>query len=504
MPLRVVALVCVLAVAAACGGAGPVLVNDPTAAGPAEPADDATDEAPDRIALADDAEAADSEDNAPGPTAQTGPTLRVALAAPPVFDPVLASLVEPADMAVLDLVYDGLTSWDPQRNTWVPALAVSAEAAPDGLTWQFVLGDATFTDGTSLDATHVVRSLERVRENGLTVPAARLDPVAEIVALDARTVEVVLHEPYAELPALLSSPVFGIVPDGTLDGTNGSGPFAGPGGTLVHRSDDLAVELTDHGSEDAAVRAFDRGDADLAFVSAAYEGATSLTVPSTVEVHFALRVTSPALDTVEERRAVVDAVSRTAVAAGAFGAGAGAVGGLVPDALACAAPCGGGQPDDDLVIEPLRIGYVADPAGREQVLAQLVADELASVGVTAEPVGASLDAFVGGVTAGDYDLIRTGWVGLHPSADSQLAPYRSTSADNVSGHASATFDELMATARASGATSAYDEARQELEDAAVVLPIARLRIRALVSDRVVAITVRHDGSIDLESLRLAG
>lgn len=453
-------------------------------------------------------EAADTTVPTPEPTAGPAdspavPVLRLAVAGEPVFDPLLVSVVEPLEMALVDLLSDGLTSWDPQRNTWVPALAADVQELDDGATWRFTLAAASFSDGSPVRADDVVRTFDRILADELSLPATRLDHLEDVVVVDDRTVEFRLAEAFADFPALVSSPVYGIVPPGPVDGTIGSGPFAlDDDGHLMGVATELAVELVSVPDEAGAVAAFEAGEVDLAFVSVAYEGPVGASTTSTVEVHFALNTAAESLDDVEQRRTVVNAVRRTLVAEEAFGEGAGAIGRLVPATLACAAPCGGATTAEPPAVGPLSIAYVVEPTGREATLAHAVVAELGAAGIDAVAIGLALEEFVAQVSAGEHDLVRTGWVGLFPSADSQLAPYASTSPDNVAGYTSAAFDELLQAARSSGGASFYDEARSLLEDDAVVLPIARLRIRALVSDRIASIELRHDGSIDLDSLRL--
>lgn len=493
---RVLALLCLIVViAAACGGDRPTLVAEPRSVPTAVPA--SAEEAVRAVG--------DVPDAAETPAAAgADEVLRLAVVGQPIFDPIQVSVVEPHQMALIDLVADGLTEWDPQRNTWTPAVASEISTSDGGQTWRFGLGAAAFSDGTPIVADDVVRTFERVMANSLALPATRLEVVESVVAVDAQTVEFRLDRPFGEFPALVSSPVYGIVPAGPVDGTVSSGPFAvGVDGVLQPVAGDYSFELLAVPAEDAAVAAFEAGDADIAFVSAAYDGPVGTSTSSTVEVHFALNTASPALAGLEQRRVVVDAVSRTRVTDAAYGDGAGAIGRLVPRALACAAPCGGAVPEEPVGVGPLSVAYVDEATGREAALADAIVGELAAAGVEAVAAGRSLSAFVAEVSAGEHDLVRTGWIGLFPSADSQLAPYASTSPDNVSAYASAAFDELLQAARSSGGASLYDDARALLEDEAVVLPIARLSVRALVSERITSIELRHDGSIDLDSLRLA-
>lgn len=435
---------------------------------------------------------------------RAGKVVRLAVVGQPVFDPIQVSAVRPDQMAVIDLVSDGLTEWDPQRNTWTTAVASVVETTDGGQTWRFGLGGAAFSDGTTIVAADVVRTFERVMADPLSLPATRLETVDAVIAVDPQTVEFRLTSPFADFPALVSSPLYGIVPTSPLDGRIGSGPFAvGDDGRLHSAVGAYSVELVPVPAEDAATVAFEAGEVDVAFVPASYTGAVTASTTSTVEVHFALNTASAALRDVEQRRVVVDAVSRTRVTDVAFGDGAGAIGRLVPSALACAAPCGGALPAEPPSIGPLSVAYVTEPTGREAALVDAILAELTAAGIEAVAEGLTLTDFVTQVSAGQHDLLRTGWVGLFPSADSQLAPYASASPDNVSGYASSAFDQLLEAARSTGGSTLYDDAQALLQDEAVVLPIARLRVRAVVSDRVASIEFRHDGSIDLDSLRLA-
>ena len=490
------AVLCLIVViAAACGADRPTLVGQPRSEPSAVPA------SADQAVRAGSEVPAQLEMSADVPV---GEVLRLAVVGQPIFDPNLVSVVEPQQVALIDLVSDGLTEWDPQRNMWTTSVASEIESSDGGQTWRFGIGDAAFSDGSQIVADDVVRSFERVMADQLSLPARRLEAVDDVVAVDAETVEFRLSRPFGDFPALLSSPVYGIVASGPLDGTVGSGPFSvGPDGLLRSASADFSIELVPLPAEDAAVAAFAAGEVDIAFVPATYEGDGTVATASTVEVHFALNTARASLSDLEQRRMVVDAVSRTAVTAAAFGDSAGAIGRLVPSALACAAPCGGAVPEEPVNTGPLSVAYVNEATGREAALADALVAELAAAGIDAAAQGLTLDTFVTEVSAGEHDLIRTGWVGLFPSADSQLAPYESTSPDNVAAYASPEFDELLRAARASGGAALYADAQALLQDDAVVLPIARLRVRALVSDRIASIELRHDGSIDLDSLRLA-
>ncbi len=431
--------------------------------------------------------------------------LSLAVVGEAVTDPLDASVVKPTDMVVLDFLYDGLTTWDVESETWALSLAAELEMSSDGMSWTATLGATTFTDGSELLAGDVERSFRRVMEAESSLAAARLEIVESVEALDDRSVRFELSEPFADFGALLSSPVYGVVPTGVLDGSVGSGPmaFSDPV-TLMPREDLLlglsGVLLEVVPTSDAAISLWVAGGVDLVYVGADYRGEVGSIVDSVVEAHYVLNAQSENLVDLGTRRAVLDSISRTSVVVDGFGEVAIVIERLVPRTLACEAPCGGEAIPEAVAVAPLSLAYATDSTGREERLANALVGQLIAAGIDAEATGYDLEGFIDAVGAGGHDLIRTGWVGLFPSPDSQLSPYMARSADNVSGYADATFDGLIKAARTSGNRVFYDEARAVLDDAAIVLPLARLQVRVLSSDNVEGLRLRHDGSIDLRSL----
>lgn len=430
--------------------------------------------------------------------------LRIAVSGEVVTDPLLASVVQPTDMIALDLLYDGLTAWDDDKATWRMSLARTMSSSDDGLVWTIALGPGTFSDGSAITAADVVRTLDRVRTSEGTLAAARLEMVSGIAAIDETSIEIALTSPFALLPEMLSSPVFGIVPDGTIDGSVGSGPMHRQTGDLFtarEGAEHIDVRFVPVSDEVEAADLNRQGVIDLAFVSSRFDGPVDVTQESLVEAHYALNVRSPALIDVANRQAIADAVGRSALSRSGFSGAAMAIDRLVPAALACVDPCGGTA----LIahdVKELSVVYVADDPGREDRLAQDLVAQLQAAGIEASATGYELDVFVEVVGRGDFDLARTGWVGLFGSPDSQLGPYTSASPDNISGYSNTQFDALVATARATGDPQDYAAAGTVLYDEAVVLPFARLQIRALVGDRVEGLELRADATFDVSALRL--
>lgn len=108
-------------------------------------------------------------------------------------------------------VLDNLTSLD-ENDEVVPWLAEEWSASEDGLTWTFTLReDVFFTDGTPVDAEAVAYNVEHWIAGGNSTASAWLNGYYESVrAVDARTVELTLLEPYPLLAHNFTQAYFGI------------------------------------------------------------------------------------------------------------------------------------------------------------------------------------------------------------------------------------------------------------------------------------------------------
>lgn len=147
------------------------------------------------------------------------------------LDPALITAA--ASFQIIAPVYDQLVSFDAD-NQPQPSLAESWET-PDDTTFVFTLREGvTFHNGRALTAEDVKYSLERIANPDTKSPwASQLEPITAIEALDERTVQMTLSEPYGPLLATLSSGWAAIVPQeevetsGDLQATMvGTGPFA--------------------------------------------------------------------------------------------------------------------------------------------------------------------------------------------------------------------------------------------------------------------------------------
>ena len=165
-------------------------------------------------------------------------------------------------------------------------LATDYSCTEDGLTWTFKLrDDARFSDGEPLDADDVAFTVNAVIENPAS--EADLSMVDEAVAIDATTVELHLNKPFNAL--LYTLAVLGIVPEHAYGDDYGEHPI-GSGRYLLERWDRgqqaiFAANPDYYGDaplmervvvvfmeEDAALAAVAAGEVDIAFTYATHAG----------------------------------------------------------------------------------------------------------------------------------------------------------------------------------------------------------------------------------------
>jgi peptide/nickel transport system substrate-binding protein len=232
--------------------------------------------------------------SAPLPSAPPSATprreVRIGIAGvPATLDPM--ATLEGAAPLVLRQVLDTLVVYRESSTDVDPALATRWTVSRDGLVWSFTLRDgARFHDGTPLTAREAAASLERWLRPETGRAAASLvvwgallrgvpGVVKEVRAADARTLQIVLSQPYAPLLTVLAHPAFGITKATTgADGNPaliGSGPYRvseGRPGRLVldavtghwsggARADRLV--FVDIGSDDQAETEMDARSVDV-------------------------------------------------------------------------------------------------------------------------------------------------------------------------------------------------------------------------------------------------
>lgn len=170
-------------------------------------------------------------------SAQFRKELRVGVpGVPATLDP--AAALDGAGPLIARQVFDTLVAYREGSTDIEPALATRWSVSRDGLVWSFVLRDGVrFHDGSPLTAADAAASFERHLKPPVATPSPvwaallRGTPgiVRDVRASDARTLHIVLVQPYAPLLTILAHPGLSIARAATAsDGATrlvGTGPY---------------------------------------------------------------------------------------------------------------------------------------------------------------------------------------------------------------------------------------------------------------------------------------
>src|SRR2546428_11924724 len=157
---------------------------------------------------------------------------------PAALDP--AAALEGTIPLIARQVFDTLVAYRDGTTDVEPALATRWSVSRDGLTWSFTLRDGVrFHDGTPLTAAEVAVSFTRQfrpEGAGTAVVWPALFPgapgrVRDVRAADARTVQILLVQPYAPLVTVLAHPGLGVVK--IVTGSDGTARLIGTGAYRV-------------------------------------------------------------------------------------------------------------------------------------------------------------------------------------------------------------------------------------------------------------------------------
>lgn len=463
--------------------------------------------------------------------------LTLGIPGPIAVDPASASVASATDLATIDLLYDTLTVLG-DDGTVGPGLA-DATVDEEGMRWTFtVRDDATFADGSPVEAADVAYSLQRVlAAPSASLAARQLDVVRSIGQVGGRQVVLEVGEPTMLLPEILAAPSFGIVDrdvmagylDGAVVAPNGSGPYraeAADDGLVLHRrrgGGPTAVRLREFGSPDAAVDAFLAGEVDWTVAGSDRVAEVVAVAGDRAFVDFhgglflGLGAGSAPLDDLRLRRAIALAVDREALAERVYGPAAASMTGVVPRgvvgaAATCTAPCGPAvDAASSLVAEVF-------PSGQERPLRLLVDDtpvlvelagvlrtQLRAVGLATEVSSVDPTSYEQLVLGGRQQLFVFGWLGVgRGPAEYVERPFRSGSPDDVVGFSSPAVDELLAAGRAQPAgpdrVATWRAAATQVVAEAVVVPLVQYRTLGVLAPGIDGFVVRVDGSLDLSGV----
>lgn len=484
-------------------------------------------------------------------------------------------VVEPDELIIADALFDSLTRYEADGTVGQSA-AIGWRDDEGGRVWTFALrsgatfGDPARTPVTADDFvfawTRAVAEgragyhLEEVEGYGELVSGAATT-LAGLIAPDPATLVVRLRAPFADFPAVVAHPALGPLPRAAYSADPaaftlqplGNGPFAAGtweqgeflratrfDGWINGLRPALAEVLFRFSDAETAYVAFQQDRYDYAPLPAdalgdatekygrAEDGATGpgvLDGPLGQLYFLGVNHTVAPFDRVTVRRALSLALDREAIAAAVREGNADPAVRAVPRALpeARTEPCVACRFDADEArrlfaaegVSELELWF--NPGGGHEQIAEVVAEQLAEVGVTLRPRSEPdepFTAYLDRLRTGQAGLFRFGWTLDHPTLDDALTPLfagwlaGSPSAANYGRYAQADVDALLTEARS---TLDPDQRRlryERAEDLALdrdqaLVPLLTFRHSAVVSDRFEGFTLTPLGLPDLSRVRPA-
>jgi len=461
-----------------------------------------------------------------------------------------------AELLAADQLFESLTSYDARTLKVRPGLAVSWKSTPDQQHWDFTLRPgAKFASGRPVHSLDVKYSLERIARKGSTSPVAlQLEPVtgfrpfnvdgtapslAGVTAPAADVVHIDLDQPMSSLPAVLGSPVFGIVPKEAVEALPPAKPFAEQpvgSGPFVVRSRTASVirlvrapgsqarvagvDLVLHSDQTAAYNAFTRHQLDFSPVPLSRVEETRRTRggaasrPYLAELFYGFNMKSPKFADARFREAIVRAIDRQAIVKDVYKNTVRPIIGVVPMGTPGFVPdaCGDRCRYDPAAARallttvfganpptPITIDFDEDPTQRTIALGMQA--NLNAVGIPTAIRPHMPDDYLKFAVSGQQELFRLGWIGAYPTADAFLSPlFVSGLPDNVTGFSSPEIDTLLKGARAqpdeSQRTELYRQAERKIMDLVPLVPIAQFDTHAVVAPRVRDLLLTAAGTFD--------
>lgn len=464
----------------------------------------------------------------PGPVdAVDANEVRILVQAPGTFDPAHQS--DAATAAITAQLYETLTTYD-STLTLQPALAASWEVAADGRSAVFHLRPGlTFSDGSPLTAQDVVGSWLRLIDPVSPSPLAALmidvggardhlagretDPAKVGLRANGADVDVELDRPGADFPAIVSAPIFAVVPPSAWRDQQ---PVFGAGGVVsggyvvgAVTDQEITLQRNEHYWAGPApiptvrllldiggrspVAAFEAGDLDYTEISTIdapwipYDrtlGPQLREIPSLAMTYMGIDTRSKPFDDIRVRQALGAAVDWARVVRLAAFGGQVPAHSMVPPGIPGAGD-GNWLPahDADLARRLLaEAGYpggaglptIHFAAGNAPVADGIKADLERELGMHVE-----LDIFddhLGRLAADPPNMWLTGWIADYVGPNDFLGVLLETdSADNNGGWSSAAFDQAIAEALATrdpaAAQVAYERALAQIQSDVPVVPL---------------------------------
>jgi peptide/nickel transport system substrate-binding protein len=490
-PTRLLALLAVLALlAAACNGGGDAVEGE----GLVDDADEPTDEAV--VDVGDDDADDAGADDAPADDAPEGTFVAAIGQEPDQLDPHLTSAY--ASFQVLENVYDTLVVPNAETLEMEASLATDWETSDDNLTWTFSLQEGvTFHDGSDFTSADVVYSYERIIDEGAN--AFRFANVESVEAPDDLTVVIELAEPTPNLLANIGGfKGMAIIPEGAAEDldlateANGTGPFQlvelSADGVLLEANADHwdgapsvdAVQFRFISEPTTALTELQTGGIDWTdnippqqIESLSGDGDLVLeTVPSSDYWYWTANFAVEPFGDPLVREALAFAIDREAITqAATFGAGT-ANQTAIPESSFWYSDYSPYtyDPDraqdllDEAGVDGLSMNLmVTDEFPETVTAAEVIAANLADVGISVEIQTETFGTWLDRQAEGDFDALMLGWLGNLDPFDFYHGQHLSDGGFNSQGYVNEEVDALLIEA---SSTTDEDE-RKALYDEAV-------------------------------------
>jgi oligopeptide transport system substrate-binding protein len=489
---------------------------------------------------------------------RTGGVLRIGLARPKSLDPAQARSEE--ELLLARQLFETLTTSDPATLQVRPGLAATWQASPDQMQWDFALRPgAVFANGRAISSADVKYSLSRIAQPSTASPGADLlslvhgfaafnagqtTDLAGVTAPSPATLHIALDQPFAVLPELLASPVFGIVPKEAVEAPApafaqqpvGSGLFsvaARLGDRLTLRRAPGSAALLDgldvafYDDSTGSYRAFLAGQLDWSRVppdqidAAGQRYGRAQFRPYLAELFYGFNLKSPSFSDPRVREAVVHAIDRRAIVQAVYKGTVEPLDGVLVNGLSAHQDnaCG-----DRCTFDPVRarallaqafpspatppqlaVDFDDDPT--QQAVAKAIQSNLAAVGLAVTLRPKSIADYPSFAVSGQEQLFRLGWVAAYPSADAFLAPLFATgSPSNLTGLSAPEVDQALAAARreadATQRNGEYAAAERAVLAQLPVVPIAQFDLPAVVTPTVRGLATSLAGTFDASTVWL--
>lgn len=469
-------------------------------------------------------------------------------AEPDRLDPHLTSAY--ASFQVLENVYDTLVQ--PGSDLQMePALAESWEISDDNLTWTFTLREGvTFHNGRALVADDVVYSYNRIMDPDVgAANSFRFASIDSVEAPDDRTVVINLTRPTPNLLVNIGGfKGMAIIPqeivdDGSIDTFPiGTGPFR-----FVSQSPDQGILLeknpdywrADEGLPhldgirfvqipDASVKLTNLRTGEVDWIDgvppqnleelASDSSVVLERVPGGDYHYFALNQNRAPFDNADVRRAIAMAIDRDVITEAAQFGAATANQSAIPASNFWAtdySPFTPGDTDGAAALleaagaSDLTIEFMVSSDFPETVTqAQVIASQLAEIGVTVEISDVDFGTWLDRQGAGDFDAFMLSWIGNIDPDDFYYAQHHSEGTFNFQGYSNPDVDALLDEARVETDQDArkalYDEAVQLIVDDASYTYLYNPENVQAWGPQVTGYEVRGDNAIRFVEAQLAG